>query len=171
MEDCYNNQPGKQRERGFRIRRATANDIPEIDDLLNQVNLVHHLGRPDLFKRARKYTDAELEELLQDDSRPVFVAADEDDRALGYVFCIFRQHLDDNLLTDVKTLYIDDLCVQERLRGQHIGRALYDFALAFARENGCHNLTLNVWALNPGAQKFYEKCGMKPQKIGMETIL
>lgn len=153
------------------IRRADIKDIPEIDELLNQVNLVHHLGRPDLFKRARKYTDPELVALLRDDERPIFVAVDENDRALGYVFCVFQQHLDDNLLTDVKTLYIDDLCVQERLRGRHIGRALYEHALAFARENGCHNLTLNVWALNPGAQKFYEKCGMKPQKIGMETLL
>ena len=153
------------------IRRATAKDIPEIDDLLNQVNLVHHLGRPDLFKRARKYTDEQLAELLVDDSRPVFVAADENDRAVGYVFCIFQRHVGDNILTDVKTLYIDDLCVQERLRGRHVGRALFDYTLAFAREQGCHNVTLNVWSLNPGAQKFYEKCGMKPLKIGMETLL
>ena len=116
-------------------------------------------------------TDAELERLLQDDSRPVFVAVDENDRVLGYVFCIFEQYVGDQLRTDVKTLYIDDLCVREDLRGRGVGRALFDFAAAFARENGCHNLTLNVWALNPGARAFYEKCGMKPQKIGMETIL
>ena len=153
------------------IRRAGTRDIPEIDDLLNQVNLIHHLGRPDLFKLARKYTDEELAVILQDDSRPVFVAVDGNDRALGYAFCIFQQHVNDNLLTDVRTLYIDDLCVQEQLRGQHIGRALFEHVLAFARENGCHNVTLNVWALNAGARKFYEKCGMHPQKIGMETIL
>ena len=154
-----------------RIRRATARDIPEIRALLNQVNLIHHLGRPDIFKLARKYSDEDLETLLEDDERPVFVAADDADRALGYAFCQFEQYLNDQLRTDVKTLHIDDLCVREDLRGRGVGRALFDFAAAFARENGCHNLTLNVWTLNPGARKFYEKCGMKPQKIGMETIL
>ena len=154
-----------------RIRRATAQDIPEIHELLNQVNLIHHLGRPDLFKLARKYADEDLEALLEDDRRPVFVAVDAEDKALGYVFCVFEQYVNDQLRTDVKTLYIDDLCVREDLRGRHIGRALFDFAVDFARKTGCHNVTLNVWTLNPGAQKFYERCGMKPQKIGMETIL
>ncbi len=188
MEEIYNNRLGEQLRNMASpsgpavsetngatapraIRRAEIKDIPEIDELLNQVNLIHHLGRPDLFKLARKYTDEELAAILQDGSRPVFVAVDGDDRALGYAFCIFQQHVNDNLLTDVKTLYIDDLCVQKHLRGQHIGRALFEHVLAFARENGCHNVTLNVWALNAGARKFYEKCGMKPQKIGMETIL
>ena len=74
-------------------------------------------------------------------------------------------------MTDIKTIYIDDLCVDENLRGQHIGRALYDSVLAFAREQGCYNVTLNVWCCNEKAMKFYEACGLKPQKIGMEVIL
>ena len=79
--------------------------------------------------------------------------------------------MNDNILTDIKTLYIDDLCVYENLRGQHIGRQLYEYVKTFAKENGFYNLTLNVWSLNEGAQKFYESVGMVPQKIGMETIL
>nr|MCR4790816.1 GNAT family N-acetyltransferase [Treponemataceae bacterium] len=67
--------------------------------------------------------------------------------------------------------YIDDLCVDENIRGQHIGKSLYDYVLQFAKEEGCYNLTLNVWTLNPNAMKFYEKCGLLPQKIGMEKIL
>ena len=90
---------------------------------------------------------------------------------LGYAFCVFVQHVGDNILTDIKTLYIDDLCVDEEIRGQHVGRQLYEYVLGFAREQGCYNVTLNVWALNDGAIKFYEACGLKPQKIGMETIL
>ena len=69
------------------------------------------------------------------------------------------------------TLYIDDLCVDEKSRGQHIGRAIYEYVLKFAKENGCYNVTLNVWACNESAMKFYEKCGLSVQKIGMEKIL
>lgn len=154
------------------IRRAQEKDVKDIDRLLLQVLTVHHNGRPDLFKgNCRKYTDEELIAIIQDDSRPIFVAADENDRVLGYAFCIFQQYRDNNILTDIKTLYIDDLCVDETLRGQHIGRLLYDAVLSFAKESGCYNVTLNVWSLNAAAMKFYEKCGLKPQKVGMETIL
>ncbi len=154
------------------IRRAKEKDIPKIHDLLVQVCLVHHKGRPDLFKKGeRKYTDEQLTGMIADDGRPIFVAADENDAVLGYAFCIFEQYVDNNVLTDVKTLYIDDLCVDEKLRGQHIGKRLYDYVVNFAKESGCYNLTLNVWSCNPSAMKFYEACGLKPQKVHLETIL
>ena len=153
------------------IRLAQIKDIPKIGDLLSQVDMVHHLGRPDIFKIGRKYSDAELKILLQDGNRPILVAVDEDDTVMGYCFCIFRQHIDDSVLTDIKTLYIDDLCVDENLRGRHIGKELYNAAVEFAKANGCYNLTLNVWSCNESAMKFYESCGLMPQKIGMELIL
>ncbi|MDY6104440.1 MAG: GNAT family N-acetyltransferase [Acetatifactor sp.] len=153
------------------IRRAQKKDMKQIDELLEQVDLVHHKGRPDLFKIGRKYNDEQLLAIIEDDNTPILVAVDEEDRVLGYAFCVFKQYMDDNILTDIKTLYIDDLCVYEHLRGQHVGRTLYEAVLQFAREHDCYNVTLNVWALNESAMKFYEKCGLKPQKIGMETIL
>ena len=137
-----------------------------------QVLTVHHNGRPDLFKgNTRKYTDEQLVEMLKDDSNPIFVAVNENEKVLGYAFCRFIQHLNDNILTDIKTLYIDDLCVDENCRGQHVGKQVYDFVVDFAKKSGCYNVTLNVWSLNEGAKKFYEKCGLVPQKIGMEKIL
>ena len=153
------------------IRLAQITDIPKIGDLLSQVDMVHHLGRPDIFKIGRKYSDAELKILLQDGNRPILVAVDEDDTVMGYCFCIFRQHIDDSVLTDIKTLYIDDLCVDENLRGRHIGKELYNAAVEFAKANGCYNLTLNVWSCNESAMKFYESCGLVPQKTSMEIIL
>lgn len=156
----------------MQIRRANTDDIPGLVRLLEQVLMVHHNGRPDLFKAGtRKYTDEELTALLADDSKPIFAAVDENGYMLGYAFCVFQQHLNNNIFTDIRTLYIDDLCVEETCRGQHIGKALYDYVLDFARASGCYNVTLNVWSCNEGAMAFYEKMGLKPQKIGMETIL
>jgi len=40
-----------------------------------------------------------------------------------------------------------------------------------AKAENCYNVTLNVWAKNESAKKFYESCGLTPQKIGMEKIL
>ena len=154
------------------IRRAQEKDIPAIMSLLLQVNMVHHRGRPDLFKGpATKYTREELLALFKDDAAPVFVYLDGEGQVLAHCFCIFRQEKNSGLMTDVKTLYIDDLCVDEQARGRGIGREIYGFVQAFARQSGCYNLTLNVWTLNEAALRFYEKCGLKPQKIGMEAIL
>lgn len=154
------------------IRRATEQDMDGINRLLLQVCLVHHKGRPDLFKYgAKKYTDEELKAIIHDDMRPIFAAVDADGTVLGYAFCVFQQHIGDNILTDIKTLYIDDLCVDENIRGRHIGSRLYEYVLAYARESGCYNVTLNVWSCNESAMKFYQACGLKPQKIGMEAIL
>lgn len=153
------------------IRFATEKDIPKIGELLSQVDLVHHNGRADIFKIGRKYSDSELKELLKDAGRPILVSVDENDEVMGYCFCIYQQHINNSVLTDIKTLYIDDLCVDEKLRGNHIGKELYESAVKLAKENGCYNLTLNVWSCNPSAMKFYEAQGLVPQKIGMELIL
>ena len=120
------------------IRRATNQDMNGINDLLHQVLMVHHNGRPDLFKpHAKKYTDEELMEIIADDQKPIFVAVDEKENVLGYAFCLFQQYINNNILTDIKTLYIDDLCVDENYRGQHIGAALYHFVLDYAKANLC----------------------------------
>ncbi len=154
------------------IRRAVVADMDGINKLLHQVLMVHHHGRPDLFKpNAKKYTDDELADIISDDTRPIFVAVDAHNQVAGYAFCVFVQHVNNNILTDVKTLYVDDLCVDETLRGQHIGKSLYDYVVNFAKDSGCYNLTLNVWSCNQSAMRFYEKCGLTPQKIGMELFL
>ena len=154
------------------IRRAKEQDMDGINKLLLQVCLVHHKGRPDLFKYgAKKYTDDQLKAIIQDDTRPIFTAVDEEGNVLGYAFCVLQQHIGDNVLTDIKTLYIDDLCVDEAIRGKHIGSRLYEYVLSYAKEAGCYNVTLNVWSCNEPAMKFYQACGLKPQKTGMETIL
>jgi ribosomal protein S18 acetylase RimI-like enzyme len=154
------------------IRRANEKDTDDINNLLRQVSMVHYNGRPDLFKaNVKKYKDEELLEIIKDDSKPILVGVDEENHVLGYAFCVFQQHKDDNILTDIKTLYIDDLCVDENLRGQHIGKQLYEYVLSYAKKNGCYNVTLNVWSCNPSAQKFYDACGLVPYKVGMEKIL
>lgn len=153
------------------VRPAVRDDIPAIGRLLYEVHKVHSDVRPDLFKAgARKYTDAQLEDILADAATPVFVA-ERGGEVAGYAFCIFRQFPPESSMTDVKSLYIDDLCVEQAFRGEQIGSRLYAFVLDYAKRCGCYNVTLNVWADNAGALRFYEKIGMRVQKIGMETIL
>lgn len=152
------------------IRRARVNDIPKVLDLLQQVLYVHHVVRPDLFQeKGVKYTEDELKELFADDNRPIFVYEDEEGQVLGHMFTIIEQSSAPKMPR--KTLFIDDLCVDEAARGQKIGEQLYRFALQYAKEIGCYNLTLNVWSANKSAVRFYERQGMIPQETCMEQII
>ena len=153
------------------IRFAEPRDIPGMIDLLQQVGQVHHEIRPDLFRSgAQKYDEAALMALLADTKRPILIGELEG-KVAGYCFCILQETKGDPVLCDRKVLYIDDLCVEETLRGKGIASALYARTLEYARELGCNSVTLNVWCGNDGAMAFYEKCGMRPQKICMEKVL
>jgi len=152
------------------IRFAREEDIPDITSLLKQVALIHHQGRPDLFKAGVKYTPDKLLDIIKDKNRPILVA-DDGKKVVGYAFCIIQKHSGDSVLTDISTLYLDDLCVDENMRGKHIGSAIYAAVLTLAKELGCHNVTLNVWAMNDSAQKFYNAQGLKPLKTCMEQII
>jgi ribosomal protein S18 acetylase RimI-like enzyme len=155
-----------------KCRLALEKDIPRIADLLDDVLMIHHDIRPDLFKAdCRKYNDREILALIENRLRPVFVYEDDNGTVQGYAFCVLEQHPGNNILTDIKTLYIDDLCVDKSLRGSGIGRKLYEYVKDYAVEQGCHNITLNVWEGNDSAIAFYRNLGMVPYKYGMETIL
>ena len=153
------------------IRLANEKDIEQINNLLYQVHKVHSDARPDLFKAGgKKYTDEELKEIIKDKEKPIFVY-EADGKIEGYAFCILIDNTNENSLCDYKSLYIDDLCVDENCRGRGIGKILYDYVLEYAKKIGCYNLTLNVWEGNDSAMRFYKNIGLKIQKIGMEKIL
>lgn len=156
----------------IRIRKAENKDIPAIMGMLLQVLNIHAAIRPDIFiPDTTKYTVEELEEIIADPQRPIFIAADDDDNAVGYAFCAFRKRAHENNMTDILTLYIDDLCVDRNLRGQKIGNKLYEHVISFAKESGCYHVTLNVWEGNDAARSFYEKEGFKVLSTTMEKIL
>lgn len=152
------------------IRQADKKDIKGLLNLLYQADAVHHAIRPDLFKsNTPKYNEQELEAILDDSTKPIFVY--DDGKVLGHAFCQISEVKNHRLLQDIKTLYIDDICVDETARGLHIGQALYEFVRDYAKSIGCYNITLNVWDGNDPAYSFYKSMGMHVQKTGMETIL
>ena len=154
------------------IRIANENDITGIIKLLYQVNQVHADGRPDLFKNGGiKYTNKDLIEKLKDNNEVIFVATDIDGDVVGYTFCVFEETPENNSVFYKKTLYIDDLCVDEKHRREGIGNRLYEYTRKYAENNGFDRITLHVWECNPDAKHFYESIGMKPMYIAMEDNL
>lgn len=153
------------------IRKVQDSDLEGVNKLLHQVLEVHAKGRPDIFKSGtKKYTDEELLEIFKNPQLPIFVAIDHQE-LVGYCFCVYQITEETENMHAMKTLYIDDLCVDENCRGKHVGTKLYNHVIAYAKENGFYNVTLNVWALNESALSFYQKMGLVPLKTTMEKIL
>lgn len=153
------------------IRRAQAQDLVRINDLLHQVLHIHAGIRPDIFiDGTAKYTDEELLDMFSDDNAPVFVA-ETDGVVAGYAFTVLRRRAHSSNMQDILTLFIDDLCVDQAFRGRKIGEALLRHVEEYARSLGCYNVTLNVWAGNDRAIGFYEHLGMQVQETVMEKIL
>ena len=154
------------------IRRAVEKDMDRILALLTQVLEIHADARPDIFIHGTtKYTREELGQVLRDENSPVYVAVDGDDTVMGYVFCVFKEQPLSSNMVPFQSVYIDDLCVDEKYRGQQIATQLFAYVRELARSRGCYEVTLNVWRGNDGARAFYEKMGMQELKTMMEYIL
>lgn len=154
------------------IRRAEKKDLPVVHKLLQEVLEVHASIRPDIFiPGTTKYTDDQLLQIFASDETPVFVAVDDRDEVLGHIFTVMQKPAFSTNMVDRKILYIDDLCVDERARGQHVGSALYRYVKEYARQQGCYEVTLNVWEGNDAARTFYDRMGMQVKETTLEEIL
>ena len=154
------------------IRRAGEKDLDMVLKLLSEVLEIHAKIRPDIFiSGTTKYNREELKAIFRDEKTPVYVAVDEKDQVMGYAFCMIKNQPKSDNLVPYRSIYIDDLCVDESWRGHHVGEALFDFVREEARRLGCYEITLNVWEGNDSARKFYDRMGLKPQKTQMELIL
>ena len=154
------------------VRRALPEDYDVIGRLLFEISAQHRKGRPDLFSAAStKYDRNAYLELLRDEREIIFSACTNDGRVVGYMICKLIEQNSNPVLCDIKTLYIDDLCVDSDFRACHVGQHLMDAAEEYARKIGCHNLTLNVWEFNESARAFYDKLGYSTQRRYMEKVL
>lgn len=154
------------------IRKAEKKDINKITELLHEVLELHAAIRPDIFvSGTTKYTESELAAIIENEKTPVFVAEGDDGEVKGYAFCQIKDPPFSTNMRKIKSLFIDDLCVDENCRGSHVGQTLFSFVKEFAKNAGCYDITLNVWAGNDNAVRFYDRMGMFVKETQMELIL
>ncbi len=150
------------------VRRATVKDIPFLLALLSQVLEVHASIKPDYFVSGyTKYNSTELEDILDDESKRVYVA-EINGAAVGYAFCDIKEMPAKPFVQHFKYMYIDDICIDSNFRGKGVATKIFEHVKEEAGALGCRDITLNVWTGNRRAFAFYQKMGMKPQKTTME---
>ena len=135
-------------------------DIDRIVALLKVIANEHHKGRPDLFREGRKkYSAHEVRDILYEEDRAVFVAVDENDYVLGYLFSYIIDQRTASLLETLKHCILT-ICVSMKI--SEILESARSFPQCrFARECGCYNIELNVWSFNDRAIEFYKNRAWK----------
>ena len=150
------------------IRLARKEDIEGINKLLYQVHNVHADIRPDIFiKDLKKYTNDELLNIINNSSSTPIYVNEINNKIAGYAFLVYKKEYS-NSTYPIKSIYIDDLCVDESIRHKHVGKDLCEYVFKIAKDNDFDKVTLNVWQGNDTALKFYEYMGFKPLKTTME---
>ena len=153
------------------IRKAEHKDINQILNLLSQVLEIHAKLRPDIFvSGTTKYNSEYLEKMMNDQDTFIDVAV-EGDVVLGYAMYEILNPKFESTMKPNKTLYLDDLCVNEKQRGKHIGTSLFEHVVSRAKSLGCYSVNLYAWEGNEDAKKFYKKVGMKIKAYTMEYIV
>lgn len=150
------------------IREAKKEDIEKIENLLIQVSELHFEKRTDIIKRRYKEDiRSYIQEILNSKDKKILVLADEKD-IYGLINYKIKQIKDNFSLKDSKVLWIDELVIDKDYRRKGYGKILIDEIKKISKQLNCDRIELNCWAFNKEAFDFYEKMGMKIQRVILE---
>jgi GNAT superfamily N-acetyltransferase len=132
------------------IRRAAEADLPAL------LRLYAQLGMNDGEVLAVEAAAEIMRRMTSYPEYAVYVAAASDGAIVG----TFALLVMDNLAhRGAPSAIVEDVCVDEQLRGRGIGRAMMNFAMEFAGKRGCYKLTLSSSGAREGAHAFYRSLG------------
>jgi ribosomal protein S18 acetylase RimI-like enzyme len=141
------------------IRPATNNDQELIRELWTEFEA--ELGNPDYLRESWEDAWSDLAQTVRDG---VGLIAEEDGRAVGFVFCVLGD-------TGRKTAHVTDIYVRPDSRNKGIGRALLAGILEPARSAGLDHASLEVLIRNSDARRLYERLGFTPMDVFMVAPL
>jgi len=150
------------------FRKAKKEDLSQVVEIMEQIQRLHEEARPEIFKsKTKEQIEQEALELIEDEKEYVIIAVN-DGEVCGILMCNLKDVKNHRNLKDSKSLWIDELGVNEKYRKLGIGKQLMKHAEELAKELKCKTITLNCWSFNENALRFYEKQGMVNQRIIME---
>lgn len=152
----------------FTIRPAVMGDVPALTSLYSELDHVHAGAEPSLIPTPEELPrrTEDIEETVRDPLAPMFVAMqypDEEDgegRVVGFAKIRIRQL---NRYWKVERMpEVDELAVNEAVRGQGVGRMLMSAAEEWARGAGYPEIWVAAWSFNTPASTLYARQGFEP---------
>ena len=147
------------------FRRARAEDVPDIvrmlaDDPLGATRERDEHPLPESYVRAFRAIDA--------DPNNELVVACRGERVVGVLQLTYLPSL---TYRGGWRALIEGVRVASGERSQGSGKALFEWAIARARERGCHMAQLTTDKARPDARRFYESLGFVASHEGMKLRL
>ena len=144
------------------IRQAVLSDSLLLSSLCVDVQRLHAENHPDLFKMplGDDFAVTFFEELLVDPTTRIFVA-EEDQRAVGYIFCKWLERPESVFTYPNRFLQVEHISVSPEVQRQGVGAALLKRVEQLAWEIGVTKIQLDSWSFNTEAHTFFEKNGFK----------
>ena len=154
-----------QADGGLSFRRARESDVPDIvrllaDDPLGATRERYATPLPEAYARAFRAIDG--------DPNNELVVAEQGGRVAGVLQLTFIPSL---TYQGGWRALVEGVRVDARLRSQGLGRALFEWAIARARERGCHLVQLTTDKSRADARRFYESLGFVASHEGMKLSL
>ena len=147
------------------FRTATRNDLPDIvrmlaDDFLGQQRERYEDPLPESYVRA-------FEEIEADPNNQLIVAEIDGD-VIGTLQLTYTPSIS---FQGGKRATVESVRVDEKFRGQGIGRAMMLWAIERARTDGCISMQLTTNSEREDAHRFYRNLGFTRSHIGMKLKL
>ncbi|WP_297417971.1 GNAT family N-acetyltransferase [Clostridium sp.] len=140
------------------IRTSYINDFEEIYNLFTQLWPNKELHKKDLLKVFERGLTADTD---------YYLSAVENGKVIGFsAFYIANNFWQEGIIA-----YDYGMIVDEKNRGQGIGKSLIDTACQIAKELGCKRFELDSGFQREDAHKFYESIGFEKRAYLFSKIL
>lgn len=145
----------------MQIRFATHADAEQVNALRRQVNDLHAIGEPAIFRYGfQKELQDHLFTFLDEADKAVLVA-ESADGIVGFACLQFVDRPETAYAHPRRYLHVGEFGVDENHRRQGIGRALFASIRETAKKRGYGRIELDVWSFNESAMRFYEAVGFR----------
>lgn len=151
------------------IRKAVANDIPEINQLFWELDTDAIKYQPEHFQRSER-TEDYLVEIIESQKSDFLVAVLYNE-VVGFSLLYEKEVKGLSLLIPCKYAYLQDFIVKEKYRNRGIGTQLLEASRQWAKERGMEYLRLSVFPANDSSIRFYKNHGLLEQMLTMECSL
>ncbi|MBR2824602.1 MAG: GNAT family N-acetyltransferase [Clostridia bacterium] len=153
------------------IHFAQEKDLNRVNELRKQVNDLHVVGKPEVFKpgfcdELRNY----IQTIFRDPEQRI-VVAEQDGKICGFAVLHHIYKPENPFMYERDFLDIDEFCVDEAFRRQGVASAMVAFIKNWAKDQGYHRIELNMWEFNQDALAFYEQAGFVTFRRYMEMMI
>ena len=133
------------------IRKGTPDDMPAVLELIKELAV---------FEKEPEAVVVTVDDLLRDgfSRNPLFhtFVAEVEGKIVGMALYYYRYST-----WKGKTIHLEDLIVNEKMRGTGLGMALYTEIMKQGKADGVRRVEWNVLDWNQSAIDFYKKSGAK----------